>query len=308
MPASNPHIPDLPNLPSEFLEFNGEAPEWLQALPGRLQRLCDLWSLRLGPHFPGIRINYVARAWRADGRSCVLKVSRFVDETTNEIAALRQWDGDGAVRLLAGDPAQGALLLEALDPGTMLVEVARSDDDAATTIAAGLLRQLWRPRARVTSGANGGLRTLASWCAAYDCNRAALLRGDRGFPAALFQRADALRAELLASTTNPVILHGDLHHYNILRAQRAPWLAIDPKGLYGDRCFDVCQFLRNPDGDAPPPVNRRRLDIFCAELGLDRPRTRDWCFVHAVLDACWDYEDGNPWQRTIAYAEQALTY
>jgi streptomycin 6-kinase len=76
--------------------------------------------------------------------------------------------------------------------------------------------------------------------------------------------------------------------------------------LVGDRCFDVCQFFRNP-GDVPTTVNSRRLDIFCAQLGLDRERTKDWCYVHAVLDACWDFEDGNDWRPKMAYAEETRT-
>ena len=93
----------------------------------------------------------------------------------------------------------------------------------------------------------------------------------------------------------------------ILRSDGAGWLAIDPKGLAGDRCFDVCQFLRNPKPE-PLTVNRRRLDIFCAELDLDPKRTREWCLVHAVLDACWSFEDGNPIVNKVAYAEQTLLY
>jgi len=155
--------------------------------------------------------------------------------------------------------------------------------------------------------ADHGLRPLADWCSAYDRNRAALLRGVDGFPVALFERADALRRDLLTSTTTSSVLHGDMHHFNVLRAQRADWLAIDPKGLSGDRAFDVCQFLRNPRR-VPRRVNTRRLDVFCAELGLDRQRTHDWCVVHAVLDACWYFEDGNPWQRAVAYAQQTLRF
>ena len=290
------------DLPDEFIRHNGSDPAWLRDLPNLLARLAKRWSLRLGPRCPDIRINYVAPATRADGTPCVLKVSRHVDETTNEIAALRIWNGDGAARLLEADPAIGALLIERLEPGTMLVEVAEIDDDAATLIAASILHQLWRPAPKPN-----GLRVLDSWCDAYDRNRVALARGDRGFPAAIFQRADALRRDLLASTDVPTVLHGDLHHYNVLRARRAPWLAIDPKGLLGDRHFDVCQFFRNP-GEVPTTVNRRRLDIFCAELGLDRQRTKDWCFVHAILDACWSYEDGTSWQRSVAYAQDTLSF
>jgi streptomycin 6-kinase len=293
----------IARLGRRFIRHNKADPAWLRALPDLLAALAARWSVALDPPFAKIEINYVAPAVRADGTRCVLKVSRHVGETRSEIAALRLWDGAGAARLLDTDPEIGALLVERLEPGTMLDEVADADDDQATLIAAGILRQLWRP----VPAAGHGLRTLESWCAGYDRNRAALGRGADGFPAALFQRADALRRDLLASTTTTSVLHGDMHHFNVLRAQRADWLAIDPKGLAGDRAFDVCQFFRNPHR-VPRRVNSRRLDIFCAELGLDRQRTKDWCFVHAVLDACWDFEDGNPWQRAVAYAEQTQSF
>ncbi len=291
-------------LARRFIGHNKADPAWLRALPDLVATLAARWSLRLEPPFVGIEINYVAPATRANGTRCVLKVSRHVKETRTEIAALRLWDGDGAARLLGADADAGALLVERLEPGTMLSTVAEADDDRATLIAAGILRQLWRPVLDV----DHSLRPLSDWFGAYDRNRAALVRGVDGFPAGLFQRADALRHDLLASTTSSSVLHGDMHHFNVLRAQRAEWLAIDPKGLVGDCAFDVCQFFRNPRRRMPRRVNSRRLDIFCAELGLDRQRTRDWCFVHAVLDACWDFEDGGPWQRAVAYAEQTLRF
>ena len=323
-----------PDLPPEFIRLNEADPAWLHGLPELLDQLCTRWSLAVDNHFPDIAYNYVAPATRItpDVRRtpCVLKVSRRIGEAANEIAALRIWNGRGAARLIEADPALGALLIERVEPGTMLVEVADTDDDAATLIAAGILRRLWEPA--VDSADVRGLRPLDSWCAAYDRNRDALTRGVDGFPSALFQRADAMRRDLLASTESPTVLHGDMHHYNVLRDHRGGWLAIDPKGLVGDRCFDVCQFFRNPRDWPSPQVNRRRLDIFCAELGLDRQRTRDWCLVHAVLDACWDFEapltreatgafshetntvepireDRNkPWQRAVARAEATRSF
>jgi streptomycin 6-kinase len=289
-------------LPPSFIRANAEDTAWLGALPDLLECLTVRWSLTVDSHFPDIRLNYVAPAKRSDTSACVLKVSRHVDETRNEIAALQLWDGDGSARLLEADPDLGALLVERLQPGTMLSQVAETDDDAATLIAAAVLRQLWRP---VPVG--HGLRSLESWFDAYDRNRDSLARGNGGFPATLFQRADTLRSDLLATAGAPSVLHGDMHHFNVLRAERADWLAIDPKGLAGDPCFDVCQFLRNPH-PVPPSVNRRRLDIFCAELGLDRQRTNAWCLVHAVLDACWDFEDGNSWQAAVAYAEETESF
>lgn len=308
MPGSNP---PAARLPSPFISKNSEDPAWLAALPRLLTRLAGIWSLSLGPPFAGIAWNYVAPATRADGAAVVLKVSRHRDETRNEIAALRLWEGDGAARLLDADPENGALLLERLTPGTMLTAVAEQDDDAATLIAAAVLRRLWRP-----PPSEHGLRSLESWSAVFDRLRQPLSQGTGRFPAALFRRADAARRDLLAATDAPVALHGDLHHSNVLRSEHSGWLAIDPKGLLGDRCFDLCQFLINPmsglgliDPNAiPVQVKRRRFDILCDELGLDQQRARAWCFVHAMLNACWNYEDGALWQRAVTYAEQTLLF
>lgn len=300
--------PRSPVFPARFVRHHDEDPSWLRGLPGLLERLAARWSLTLGDHFPELSYNYVAPATRADGTPCVLKVGRLHDgELLTEMEALRLWDGQSAVRLLAAAPDVGALLLERLEPGTRLVEVAERDDDAATRIAADLLRRLWRP-------APGGhaLRPLRSWFAGFDRCREALRRGDRGFPAVVFERADALLDELVATAPADVILHGDHHHFNILKSRRPgdptpQWRVIDPKGLAGDPCFDICQFLFNP-GDEVPSVIARRVDLFTADLGLDRARTKQWCFLWAMLQACWDFEDHDDegWQTNLARADFLL--
>jgi streptomycin 6-kinase len=293
--------PSRLDLPPEFLRAHAEHPEWVHGLPELLAGLARRWSLTLGPRYPELSYNYVAPAARGDGTRCVLKVGRHDEELRAEAETLRLWDGEGAARLLAADLEAGALLLERLEPGTMLVEVAERDDAAATRVAAEVLRRLWRP-----APDGHGLRPLRTWFGCFDRHRAALRGGAGGFPATLFERGDAVLRDLLASTGAPVVLHGDLHHFNILRAGREPWLAIDPKGLAGDPCFDVGQFLRNPS-EPPPGVLARRLELLIAELGLDAQRTKDWCFVHSLLSACWSYEDrGGGWQRHVARAELLL--
>src|SRR5579859_83789 len=120
------------DLPPTFIDHNDEDPAWLSALPDLVADLGARWSLNLEPHYPGIAYNYVAPATRTDGTPCVLKISRHVEDTQNEVAALRVWDGDGAARLLESAPDVSALLIERVEPGTMLVELAESDDGAAT--------------------------------------------------------------------------------------------------------------------------------------------------------------------------------
>ena len=155
--------------------------------------------------------------------------------------------------------------------------------------------------------ARGEIAALRIWNgqAAFDGLRPVIGTWQTSLPVDLFRRADRLRADLLASTTKPVVRHGDLHHFNILSATRAPWLAIDPKGLLGDRAFDVCQLLLNPIA-VPVEVNRRRLTILCAELELDATRVRAWCFVHAVLNALWNLEEERPLEHRVPWIEHVL--
>ena len=81
-------------------------------------------------------------------------------------------------------------------------------------------------------------------------------------PDAVVERAADLLSELTETSGEPVLLHGDLHHYNILSAEREPWLAIDPKGIVGAAEFDVCAFLRNEllSQHEPERVLARRID------------------------------------------------
>jgi streptomycin 6-kinase len=130
--------------------------------------------------------------------------------------------------------------------------------------------------------------------------------GGGPFPARLVEQAETLFAELLASAAEPVLLHGDLHHQNILAAEREPWLAIDPKGLIGEPAYEVGALLRN-QLHMPADTSgllARRVDQFAGELGLDRQRLLGWGLAQAVLSAWWDYEDhGHGWEKPLACAE-----
>lgn len=260
---------------------------WLRELPELVHGVAEQWSLSVGPPFRDLSFSYVAPATRADGTRCALKLGAPSTEFLSEIEALRYWDGDGAVRLLEAEPSAAALLLERVEPGTRLSDLAAVDDDAATHATAEVVRRLWRDPPE-----EHGLIDLSAWFRSLfrDQRGSEGSRGDQ-LPEALLTRAQELASHLLA-TSQPVVLHGDLHHFNVLRSEARGWIAIDPKGLVGDRHFDVAAFLRNPK-PLPRSTLRRRLDILTAELGLDRQRIRDWCFAEAVLNACWSLEDSD---------------
>jgi streptomycin 6-kinase len=224
-----------------------------------------------------------------------------------ETAALRVYDGDGACRVLQSDAERGAMLLEQVTPGEMLVGLVATDDDQATRIGASVLRKLWRP---VPTGES--FKPVAEWFRrAFDRYRADNPGGHGPLPRSVFEAGVSVARELLDSAPAPVLLHGDFHHYNVLSATRAEWLAIDPKGMTGDCGYDIGPFVDNPSARAwrarSPGLLRRRLDILADELEYDRIRLRDWSLAYAVLSACWSAEDqSDGWQHAIATAEMLL--
>jgi streptomycin 6-kinase len=279
---------------------------WLGGLPALLDNCARRWQLTIMAPFEPLTYNYVAPAIRADGAPVVLKVGFPSRELMTEIAALQLYDGHGIARLLHADPDRGSLLLERLLPGTPLVELG--DDEQATTIAAQVMRQLWSVKAAALPP-NHTFPSVAGWAAGLGRLRAHFGGGTGPFPAALIARAEALFAQLLGSMAEPVLLHGDLHHWNILAAERQPWLALDPKGVVGEPAYEVGALLRNPlpwllSAPRPRSILARRIDQLAEHLELDRERLLGWGMAQAVLSAWWSYEDhGHGWEPALALAE-----
>lgn len=222
---------------------------------------------------------YVEPVRRADGTRAVLKLTPPGDvEAAREAAALAAFGGEAAAAVLEHDAERGALLLERIEPGTQLVELAARDDDAATLAAAGVMLRL--RRAPVP-----GFPDAAEWGRA--------LGEPSELPAPLLARARDEQAELCASAAAPALLHGDLHHFNVLRAGNG-WKAIDPKGVIGEPAYETGALLRNPLGASlTRPLLERRIALLSEALELDRTRIHAWARVQAVLAAAWAAQDGH---------------
>lgn len=291
---------------AQMIEVHGErGAQWVRDLPALLEELAAArWVLRVGEPFAALSYNYVAPAVRADGTAAVLKVGVPHKELFSEMEALRLNDGRGMAWLLEADRERAAMLLERLVPGAPLLALA--DDEEATRVAAQVMRDLWRP---VAPEEARHFPTTRDWAAGLGQLRARFGGGTGPLPEALVERAEAVFAELHASEAEPVLLHGDLHHENILRAERAPWLAIDPKGLIGEPAYEPGALLRNPlpaliERPDPVAVERRRIAVLAETLGFDAARITAWAFAQAVLSAWWTIEDhGHGWEPAIACAE-----
>jgi len=286
---------------SRVLRLGEAGSEWLARLPSIIARCAAAWSLEIEAPFSELWFNYVATA-RRDGEPVVLKVCCPGHEIVQEATALRLFDGQMCVRLLDSDLDLGALLLERAEPGKM-IETLR-DDEAEIAAAARLMRGLWRAPPAVHPFPHS-----VDWLkAALEPRR--LARTKRMYPWVMPALEQAV--ELAADGVEPLLLHGDLHHGNILSAQREPWLAIDPKGLVGDAAWEVAPFLFNSLKKEDPAARRRlvrkRADQFADELSLDRRRLYSWSAVSALHSAFWSLRDeadmGKNWQAAMACAEE----
>lgn len=276
---------------------------WLEHFPSTLDQLLQRWSLSIERQFPDLSYNYVAQARRSDGKPVVLKIGVPNPELTTEIDALSYFNGHGAVTLLDADPEIGALLLERILPGNPVLEL--DDDERATAIAAGVIRKLHRP-----APAHFHFPTVAQWGRGLERLRTSFDGGTGPFPQDLVERAEWNLRELVGSQSAPVLLHADLHHWNILASRRSHWLAIDPKGLIGEPEYEAGAWLRNPipvllEYPDTRQTMLRRLDQFVDLLGFDRDRMIAWSLYQSVLAAWWSYEESDPlWETSLEIAAQ----
>jgi streptomycin 6-kinase len=273
---------------------------WLADLPSLLEEAARRWDLTLGRPYD-LSLNWVTRVTRADGSPAVLKLGVADGHLATEAQALRISDGHGAVRLLAEDHDLGAILIEQAVPGIPATALVPSHDEVATAAIIVAAQNLHRPP---PPGC-----TLPHLRAEAESFRAHLARypGDDPLPRRLVERAAGLFDDLCRSAPEEVVLHGDLHHDNVLSGDREPWLAIDPFGLVGDPGYDGGAMLYNPDParrlDDLVALVPARLEQLADGLAIPLDRLTAWGFVKGVLSEVWTAEgDGTPGGRALDVA------
>ena len=228
------------------------------------------------------------------GAPAMLKVAREEEERRGA-AVLAWWGGEGAARVLAHDDT--ALLMERAVGGRSLIEMARGGrDDEATRVLCGAVAPLHARRDRPSPGV---LVPLPRWFRELEPSV------DRF--GGVLRRAAATARALLADPRDVAPLHGDLHHGNVLDFGPRGWLAIDPKGLLGERGFDFANVLCNPDFETSTFPGRlgRQVDVVAAAADLDRARLLSWVLAYAGLSAAWTLGDGDDATHALTVAEIA---
>jgi streptomycin 6-kinase len=228
-----------------------------------------------------------------EGAPAMLKVAMEPEERWGALLMV-WWGGDGAARVLAheGD----ALLMERALGDASLVEMARGGrEDEASRILCAVAARLHAPRDRPPPD----LVPLSRWFR--ELEPAAARHGG------ILPEAAATARELLGELRDVVVLHGDVHHGNVLDFGPHGWLAIDPKRLVGERGFDFANLLRNPDFETATAPGRlaRQASVIAEAAGLERVRLLKWVLAFAGLSAAWILGDGENPELDLAVAEIA---
>ena len=266
----------IPERLKGMTEWYPEMAPWIDDLPRLVEELRDRWSLQVGEPYEGEEMmgSWVAPVRRDDGSSAVLKIGFPHMEAQHEIEGLRFWDGEPTVRLLDADEALFSTLIERCEPGSTLRELPEEDQDV---VVADLLERLWRKPPEPNP-----FRPLSEMIVYW-------IEETRGAPERWPDRGiveDGLRAfeELISSSPGVpnVVLATDLHAGNILRAEREPWLVIDPKPFFGDPAYDLTQHFFNCDRLRTAPL--QMLARMCDLTGADRERVRLWLFARSAAE------------------------
>jgi streptomycin 6-kinase len=268
--------------------WGAEGTRWLAGLPALLADVARDWDLTVGEPF-ALSQHWVTAVTRADGTPAVLKLGPTgPGHLAVEAATLEFLDGRGAVRLLAYDRPRGALLLEHAGPPASALVPER--DAEATAAVIGAIRRLHRP-----APPGGPWPELTEETASF-ARHLRDVPDHPELPHRLVERAGRLFDELCASATGRVLLHGDLHHDNVLAAEREPWLVIDPFGMVGDPGYEVGSMLYNPDphrrDDRWLALVEDRVERLADGLAMPVDRVVAWGFVKAVLSDVWTAQAG----------------
>lgn len=250
----------------------------------RLRDHADRWRVAIESVHETVN-SLIAYGQRAE-MPVVLKVVKHPGDEWFSGDVVQAFAGHGMARVY--EYAGGALLLERLSPGRSLVEISRSgDDERATEILARVVEML-RPQQEAPRCA-----PVAEWGSGFDRY---LASNDARIPRELVFKAESTFANLVRSQRDQRLLHGDLQHSNVLFDRERGWVAIDPKGVFGELEVELGALLRNPQ-EVPelftaPRTIERRVQQLTNSLDVDRSRVLAWAFAQSVLSAIWSWEDG----------------
>ncbi|BCB04622.1 aminoglycoside phosphotransferase family protein [Bacillus sp. KH172YL63] len=271
--------------------------EWLAKAEALMDSLKARFHLTFGEPF-SLSYNFVVPVRISQGLEAVLKMGYPNGDFAGEFHALQDFQGRGMVKIIDFNQEEGWILLDRLTPGTSLHSI--EDEEEVLNIFSSVAGRLWHK-----PSSSHSYPTVQAWSKGITRLRERF-NGETGpLPEDLVSKAEQLYPELLRTSTDTYLLHGDLHHGNILFSDASGWTAIDPKGLLGEREYDCIQFMLNEwkKWDVPLELLQFRTRTFASLLSLSYERLIQYGLCHSILSASWSVEDGmGGWTTGVSLA------
>lgn len=260
--------------------YGADGQQWLNELPTIISEVAKQYHLTELVPVSNMSFNYVASGY-LDARPIILKLGLNCKALTKEAHCLRAFANHAAAEVLANN--KNMIIMERSVPGSTLKEYFPVKDIEATTIFCSVLNELHSanvPDKHDFYHVKDLLKTLDN---------------KLDIPDSILSKSKTLRDNLLGSTDKEVLLHGDLHHDNILK-HGDEWLVIDPKGFIGDPAFEPAAYLCNPipellHEDNAKQIVSDRIKLCAEKLEILEQRIKDWLYVKSVLCWAWCLED-----------------
>jgi len=258
--------------------------KWISDLPTVVDKLRDLWKLTNIQPVDNMSFHFVAKTMTESNLPVVLKIGFDKTVVEGEMRALKFFNGHAAIELIDHHTDYNALLLQQAVPGNSLKSLYPLEYDYVMDAYIKTMKKLHNQRL----SEHHSFPYIREWLSAIDQANSDKL------PMALLNKAIQLKNNLLTTSKNELLLHGDLHHDNILNNGNE-WIIIDPKGVVGEAEFEIAAFdfihsteLKNSD---LRNLFNTRIQLISEKSNLDFQRIKDWVFVRLILSASWSMED-----------------
>lgn len=290
------------------LSLRGKAKgrKWLDNIPALIKTYETKWGLKSMGTFPELTFNYVEKVKTKNGEYLVLKIGFPEDvDFLRQAKTLKLYSGNGAVKVLNEDVDNSVLLLEGCIPGKSLHTL--KDETKEALIFTNIAKRLWRKAPE-----DPIFESISTEIDDFDWYVKNSKKAQKYLPEDLVIKAHELFKHLISTQKDIFLLHGDLHHDNIISSDRG-WLAIDPKGVIGEREYESASFIYNPYNqfaDNQELINQeffaQRIELIASALRFDKKRITQWAFVKRVSSMIWRVRDFSKEDKVAIKIARAL--
>ncbi len=258
-----------------------------------LESYLEKWDLKSPKLIAETNTSQIYRVRQFD-KNLVLNLLNTVGQVDEKNGGytLEYFSGIGAVDLIRHD--ESAHLISFADGGLLKTLCLNGQDELATEIIGNLLNKIHRKTNK---------KIPVELTLLKDRYRKLFMK-EYISKEPEFERAARIAQKLLSSPVDSVVLHGDVHHENIINDSKKGWVVLDPKGLVGERTFDALNSLFNPHELDSLVINENRLIQTATKLAnimkIDLSRLLRFAFTYGCLSAVWSIEDGNDHKETMS--------